>query len=91
MDYSEDVVAQGRAVQVLGEANDSLSEQISQLKNTNRILRTINSALRTKLTSLMEQLELAKQNDEMFKAFCNIEIGASVLSESEGGLPKVSG
>jgi uncharacterized protein YigA (DUF484 family) len=74
------------AIAVLEDVNGELSLQIAHLKNTNRILRTVNSALRAKMTSLMEQIELAKQNDEMFKQFCNIEIGAEGSSTENAGL-----
>lgn len=54
------------AVQALEEAVDLLQQENARLRNNNRILRVVNSALRG-------QLEIAHRNDEEFKAACEEE------------------
>jgi regulator of replication initiation timing len=76
-----------QAVAALIESNDMLQEEVTRLRASNRMLRTIHRALRAKVTSQAEQLEQAKFNDEAFKSFCEMEIGAEVVP-AEGGLPK---
>jgi hypothetical protein len=57
-------------LQALVESNDMLQEELNRVRNTNRVLRTVVRQLRTSLTTLREQVAVAAQNDETFKAFC---------------------
>ena len=68
------------------ESNDCLQEEVSRLRNSNRILRTVHKALRGQVSSLMRQIELAHFNDETFKAFCNGEFDSRLVSTEEAGL-----
>lgn len=72
----------------LMESVDCLREEIAVLRNNNRILRRVHSALRSANASLRQQLELAVQNDELFKKYCNGEFDAKVATPAEGGLPE---
>jgi chaperonin cofactor prefoldin len=47
----------------LEEANETLQAEVTRLRNSNRVLRTVNSHLRGQLT-------IAHNNDEVFKEFC---------------------
>jgi hypothetical protein len=75
-------------IESLVEANETLQEEVTHLRDTNRLLRNVNGAQRRALESQRRQLELAAFNDNMFKEFCAVEIGATVASPDEGGLPK---
>ena len=55
------------AVEALTEAVEFLQEENARLRNNNRILRVVNSALR-------EKLAIANNNDEEFKSLCQNEI-----------------
>lgn len=70
------------------ESNDCLRDEVGLLRNNNRILRRVHSALRSANASLRQQLDLAAQNDEMFKKFCNGDFDAKVTTPAEGGLPE---
>lgn len=72
----------------LTEANDMLQEEVTRLRNSNRILRTVHRALRAANESLRAQVELAKFNDDTFKAFCNGEFDAPSATPVDGGLPE---
>ena len=72
----------------LMESVDCLREEIGLLRNNNRILRRVHSALRSANASLRQQLDLAVQNDELFKRFCNGEFDAEVTKLGDGGLPE---
>lgn len=72
----------------LMESIECLREEILQLRNNNRILRRVHSALRSANDSLRRQVELAHQNDELFKKFCNGDFDAKVKSSEGGGLPE---
>jgi L-2-hydroxyglutarate oxidase LhgO len=74
-------------IESLVEANDILQEEVSRLRNSNRILRTVHSALRAANESLRAQIELAKFSDEAFKRFCAGEFDAPVTSTDNGVLP----
>lgn len=71
------------------EINQTLQEEINQLRRTNGMLRKLNGALRRANDSLRRQHELAVQNDEMFKQLCESGFGNTVV-EQEGGLPESS-
>ncbi|PWT75545.1 MAG: hypothetical protein C5B59_08685 [Bacteroidetes bacterium] len=78
-------------IEALKESNDILVEEVKRLRNSNRILRAVVKALRESVTSLMKQLEAAKENDEIFKAFCAGEFDAQTYHPTEGGLPQADG
>jgi len=69
--YTEGYVAS------LVEAIEGLQDEVTRLRNLNRIQRVINSNLR-------EQIKRANQNDENFKSFCTEDI---TDVDDEGGLP----
>lgn len=60
----------------LMESNDMLQGELNQLRNNNRILRKVNSAVRSANESLRRQVSLAEENDLMFKQFCAGEFDA---------------
>ena len=64
------------AVQALEEAVELLQEENNRLRNNNRILRIVNSGLRSKL-------EIAKKNDEEFQSLCQSEVNRM---ENYGGI-----
>lgn len=66
-------------VESLEESVEFLQEENLRLRNSNRILRRINSAIRS-------QLKNAYANDEAFKEFCE----SADVEESDGGLPEGS-
>lgn len=70
------------------ESNDNLRGELSQLRNNNRILRRVHSALRSANQALRNQVALAQQNDELFKELCTSDFGAKVTSPEDGGLPE---
>jgi len=84
---SEGTLDKDLVIASLIESNDNLREELAQLRNNNRILRRVHSALRAANTSLRSQMELAQQNDELFKQYCNGDFDAKVTSPAEGGLP----
>ena len=74
-------------IESLIEANEMLQEELTRLRNSNRILRTVHKALRAANESLRAQVELARFNDETFKSFCQGEFDAPVVSSEDGALP----
>jgi len=58
------------------------------VRNSNRILRRVHSALRSANQSLHNQIAIAQENDELFKKFCNGDFDAKVTTPTEGGLPE---
>jgi hypothetical protein len=52
------------------ESNDNLRDELAQLRNNNRILRRVHSALRSANQALRNQVAIAQQNDELFKELC---------------------
>jgi FtsZ-binding cell division protein ZapB len=74
----------------LMESNDILQQEVSKVRNQNRILRTVVRSLRTANDSLRRTVEVAQQNDEMFKSLCQGDFDAKVSGDAEGGLPKTS-
>ena len=70
------------------ESNDNLRVELAQLRNNNRILRRVHSALRSANQALRNQVAIAQQNDELFKELCTSDYGAKVTSPDEGGLPE---
>ncbi len=70
------------------ESVENLREEIAQLRNNNRILRRVHSALRQGMTALRNKVDLAEQNDLLFKQFCRGDFDAKVTSPVEGGLPE---
>lgn len=85
---SEETLEVSDVVASLMESNDCLREEIARLRNQNRILRRVHSAMRSALTSLRAQVALAQENDELFKKFCQGEFDAQVATRPEGGLPE---
>jgi hypothetical protein len=79
-----------QTIQALIESNDILQDEVTRLRQSNKILRTVHSRLRATLNSLRAQVELARFNDETFKAFCEGEFDAPVTDDVEGGLPTAS-
>ena len=63
-------------IESLVESNGILQDEVSQLRNSNRILRTVHRALRSANESLRRQMEQAVINDETFKQFCAGEFDA---------------
>jgi hypothetical protein len=72
------------------ESNETLQEEITQLRRTNKMLRNLNTALRRANSSLRRQHELAVQNDEMFKQLCESGFGGTDAGR-EGVQSEVSG
>ena len=70
------------------ESNDNLRGELSQLRNNNRILRRVHSALRSANQALRNQVAIAQQNDELFKDLCTSDYGAKVTRPEDGGLPE---
>ena len=70
------------------ESNDNLRGELAQLRNNNRILRRVHSALRSANQALRNQLAIAQQNDELFKDLCTSDYGAKVTRPEDGGLPE---
>ena len=70
------------------ESNDNLRGELAQLRNNNRILRRVHSALRSANQALRNQVAIAQQNDELFKDLCTSDYGAKVTSPEDGGLPE---
>jgi hypothetical protein len=70
-------------IESLLDANGILQEEVSRLRNSNRILRTVHRALRATLESQRSQLELAQFNDDTFKRFCSGEFDAAVTAAPE--------
>jgi FtsZ-binding cell division protein ZapB len=58
-------------IESLVESNNILQGEVTTLRNSNRILRTVHRALRAANESLRRQVEQAAFNDETFKQFCN--------------------
>lgn len=77
------------ALQQALESNQTLQEEINQLRRTNRMLRNLNGALRRANDSLRRQHDVAVQNDEMFRQLCESGFGVPVDGEV-GGLPAES-
>lgn len=68
------------------ESNDVLREENNRLRNSNRVLRQVVRALRATVTTLRTQVELAKENDDVFKAFCNGEFDVKGTDPELAGL-----
>jgi hypothetical protein len=75
-------------IEALVESNNILQEEVLRLRNSNRVLRTVVRTLRASLTTLREQVAVAQQNDEMFKAFCAGEFDVKSTHSADGGLPE---
>ena len=54
----------------LMESVENLRGELAQLRNNNRILRRVHSALRSANQSLQNRVAIAQQNDELFKELC---------------------
>jgi hypothetical protein len=74
------------------ESNDNLRGELAQLRNNNRILRRVHSALRSANQALRNQVAIAQQNDDLFKELCQPNAygveGAKVTRPEDGGLPE---
>ena len=71
----------------LMESVENLRGELAQLRNNNRILRRVHSALRSANQSLQNRVAIAQQNDDLFKELCTSDFGA-VTSPEDGGLPE---
>lgn len=85
MEQDKDLIIAG-----LMESVDILRTENNALRNSNRILRTVFRNLREANASLRRMVEIAKNNDEMFKSYCQGDFDAPVLVPAEGGLPSAS-
>jgi len=65
---------------------ENLREEIQQVRNNNRILRRVHSALRSANMALRNKVEIAQQNDELFKHLGTRDFDAKVTSPEEVGL-----
>ena len=77
-----------KVIEALKESNDILQDEVMRLRETNTTLRTVIRALRRTNESLRTQVSNAAENDETFKAYCNGEFDADVVTPEEGGLPE---
>jgi len=73
----------GFIIAALVEANDDLQTEVSRLRVSNKICRTVIRALREQATSLRSQIAIAEQNDELFKSFCAGEFDAPNKFDAE--------
>ena len=85
---SEETLDKDAMIASLLESIDNLRDEIQQVRINNRILRRVHSALRSANTALRNKVELAEQNDELFKQFCSGDFDAKVTSPEEVGLTK---
>jgi hypothetical protein len=85
---SEETLDPKETIDALIESNDILQEEVSRLRVSNKVVRTVNRALRDANKSLQRQVDLAQFNDETFKSFCNGEFDARFPITAEGGLPE---
>jgi len=77
-----------KVIEALKESNDILQDEVTRLRETNTTLRTVIRALRRTNESLRTQVANAAENDETFKAYCNGEFDADVVTPEEGVLPE---
>lgn len=82
----EDLRQNGLLIESLIESNDLLRGELQQIRNNNRILRRVHSALRSANTALRNQVAIAENNDKLFKEMCEDGFGAPVTSPDETGL-----
>lgn len=82
-------MAEEFTVMALVESNEILREENDRLRNNNRVLRTVISALRSANAVLRQGVEIAKQNDDIFKSFCQGDFDAPVLVPADAGLAEV--
>lgn len=85
---SEETVDKDFVIASLMESVECLREELSRARTNIRILRRVHSALRSANQSLRSQIELAQQNDDLFKNFCEGKFDAKVTRPEEGGLPE---
>jgi hypothetical protein len=85
---SEETVDKDLVIASLLESVECLREEISRVRTNNKILRRVHSALRSANLSLKNQIDVAQQNDELFKKFCNGDFDAKVTRPEDGGLPE---
>ena len=76
-----------KVIEALKESNDILQDEVMRLRETNTTLRTVIRALRRTNESLRTQVSNAAENDDTFKAYCNGEFDADVVTPEEGVLP----
>ena len=60
----------GEVNEALLESNNLLQEEVSRVRNNNRMLRAVISALRQTNSELRRSVEIAVANDDAFKAMC---------------------
>ncbi len=71
------------------ESNDILRGELEVSRNTARLLRRVNSALRGSITSLRNQIQNAQANDDLFKQLCNGDFDAvTETGTGDGVLPE---
>ena len=80
---------QSLAIEGLIESNNILQGEIQRVRDSNRILRQVNKALRASLDSLRRQVAIAQENDENFKSMCQ-DFGAQVSGGAKDGLSGAS-
>jgi hypothetical protein len=80
------IMAEEITLDAVVESNEILQEEVSRLRNSNRICRAVIRALRATNESLRAQVELAKFNDDTFKSFCQGDFGVPVANPNESGL-----
>ena len=85
--YKEILEEKDSVIASLIESNDCLQEEVTRLRASNRILRTVHKVLRERVNSLMRQVELSHFNDETFKKFCEGEFDAKYQTETESEMP----
>lgn len=72
----EETLDKDSVIASLMESVELLRSEISLVRNNNRILRRVHSALRSANESLRKQVDLAQENDLLFKQFCNGDFDA---------------
>lgn len=81
-------------IAALIEANEDLQHEANRLRVNNKIARTIIRVLREQATALRNQLQVAAENDQNFKDFCEGKFDAPgkfdvpVSVEADGALPE---
>ena len=75
-----------QTIDSLLEANETLKGEVSRLREAHKLLRKVNSALRNANESYRRQVNLAVENDEIFKQFCNGDFDVPSPNPDESGL-----
>lgn len=78
-------------IAALIEANDILQTELTNVRRSHRVLRTVLSALRKSVAQYREVIVSKKFTDEIFKEFCEGKFDVPVAIDELGGLPGLSG